>query len=217
MNTIIVSDLHIGSRYFLYKKFERFLRNIPDNYEIILNGDIIDSHLAKINQPHLNILNILEQLSYRQRVLWVCGNHDIEYIPQALGNIEFKRQHSIENRLLIIHGDTFDDVLPHSKVFTKIFVLLHNFRIMLGARPVHKAQYAKKLRVFYKFFCKKVMMNAANYALKNGYDAVTCGHTHYAEDVLYNGVRYINTGAWTESPSFYLHRAANEMTLKGVD
>jgi len=36
MNAIIVSDVHIGSRYFLYDNFERFLGNVSevinDNY-----------------------------------------------------------------------------------------------------------------------------------------------------------------------------------------
>ena len=41
MNAIIVSDLHIGSRHFLLQDFERFLKNLPEDHELILNGDII--------------------------------------------------------------------------------------------------------------------------------------------------------------------------------
>ncbi len=43
MNLIIVSDLHIGSRYFYNRAFEHFLKEIPEDYELILNGDIIDN------------------------------------------------------------------------------------------------------------------------------------------------------------------------------
>ena len=53
-------------------------------------------------------------------------------------------------------------------------------------------------------------------ALENGYEAVICGHTHYPEDRVYNGVRYLNTGAWTESPAFYLQMIGNEMTLNPI-
>jgi DNA polymerase II small subunit/DNA polymerase delta subunit B len=55
MNAIIVSDLHIGSRYFLYQAFERFLRNIPEDYELILNGDKIGSPYKKLKPFYLQI------------------------------------------------------------------------------------------------------------------------------------------------------------------
>ena len=37
MKAIVVSDLHISSRHFLYENFMQFLENIPQDYEIILN------------------------------------------------------------------------------------------------------------------------------------------------------------------------------------
>ena len=75
------------------------------------------------------------------------------------------------------------------------------------------AEYAKKWESFYKILRKNVMTNAVKCAMENGYESVTCGHTHYAEDMVFNGVRYINTGAWTEFPSFFLHMDNEEMFL----
>ncbi len=63
MNAIIVSDLHIGCRYFLYQDFERFLGNISEDHELILNGDIIDNPYAKLEPPHQRILDLIEQIS----------------------------------------------------------------------------------------------------------------------------------------------------------
>ena len=99
----------------------------------------------------------------------------------------------------------------------KAFTLMHALRLKLGARPVHVAEYAKKWELFYKVLCKNVMLNAVNCAKKNGFEAVTCGHTHYAEDRMINGVRYINTGAWTELPAFYLLATDSELILKRMD
>ena len=217
MNAIIVSDLHIGSRYFLYQHFERFLENIPEDYELILNGDIIDNPYAKLKPPHQGILDLIEQVSYRQKVIWLNGNHDNGYIPKVFGKVRFKRLHDIKHRLLITHGDDFDETMPRNQAFIKAFKLMHNLRVKFGAKPVHVAQYAKKWGAFYKVLCKNVMTNAVNCAIENGNEVVTCGHTHYAEDRVFNGIRYINTGSWTEFPTFYLLVTDNKMALKRID
>lgn len=217
MNAIIVSDLHIGSRYFLYRSFERFLKNIPEDHELILNGDIIDNPYQKLTPLHQKILDHIERISYKQKVVWIRGNRDNGYIRCDLGKIRVKRLHAIKRRLLISHGDYFDEIMPRSQVFMEVFMFMHNLRVKLGARPVHVAQYAKKWEFLYGVLRKNVMINAVQYARKNGYEAVTCGHTHFAEDIVVDGIRYINTGAWTEYPIFYLQIAGDEICLKRTD
>jgi UDP-2,3-diacylglucosamine pyrophosphatase LpxH len=94
--------------------------------------------------------------------------------------------------------------------------MIHDIMIKFGSSPVHVANYAKKFELLYKVLRDNVMKNAVNCALENGYEAVICGHTHYPEDRVYNGIRYMNTGAWTESPAFYLQMIGNEITLNPV-
>jgi len=118
---------------------------------------------------------------------------------------------------LIAHGDDFDEIMPNTQTFIKAFKLMHDFRVKLGARPVHVAKYAKKWEILYKVLRKNVMMNAVKCAMEHGYEAVTCGHTHCPEDSIFNGIRYVNTGAWTEFPTFYLLVTSKEMTLKTMD
>ena len=213
MNAIIVSDLHIGSQYFLNRAFERFLRNIPEDHDLILNGDVIDNPLSKLKPLDQKILDHIKQISYRQNVVWIKGNHDNGYLPQDVGKITFKHSYAITHRLLISHGNYFDGIMPRSQVFMKVFMLMHDLRVKLGARPVHVAQYAKNWELLYRVLRKHVRMNAVQYARENGFEAVTCGHTHFAEDIALNGIRYINTGAWTELPTFYLHVAEDQMNL----
>ncbi len=217
MNAIIVSDLHIGSRYFLHQNFERFLGSISEDHELILNGDIIDKPYPEMKSAHQRILDLIEQVSYRHKVVWVQGNHDIGYIPRGFGKVHFKRLYTIEHRLLIAHGHDFDEIMPKNQAFIKAFKLMHNLRVKLGAKPVHVAHYAKKWEILYKVLRKNVMRNAVNCAMENGYEGVTCGHTHYPEERIFNGIRYMNTGAWTEDPAFYLLVTAKEMILKTVD
>ncbi len=217
MNAIIVSDLHIGSRYFQFGVFERFLEEFPTDHELIMNGDIIDSPYVKMEKSDQRILDMIEDISYRQKVVWVRGNHDNGYMPKSFGKTIFKSSHSIDNRLLITHGDDFDDIMPRSRLFIKAFRLMHNLRVKMGARPVHVAEYAKKWKSFYRVLRKNIALNAVKCAAENGFEAVTCGHTHYPEDVAFNGIRYINTGAWTEFPAYYLLITADEMALNPVD
>ena len=216
MNAIIVSDLHIGSRYLLCQDIESFLGNIPEEYELILNGDIVDNPYSKLIGPHQRIMDLIKQVSHHQRVVWVRGNHDNGYIPREFGEVHFKSLYSIGHRLLIAHGDDFDEIMPRNRAFMKAFKLMHDLRVRLGAKPVHVAHYAKKWEIFYNVLRKNVMTNAVNCAIENGYEAVTCGHTHYPEDTIFNGIRYINTGAWTEVPAFYLLVTPDRMTLKTV-
>jgi UDP-2,3-diacylglucosamine pyrophosphatase LpxH len=216
MNAIVVSDLHIGSRFFLHHDFEKFLRNIPEDCELILNGDIIDNPNKKLQPSHKKILNLIEKVSHRQKVIWLRGNHDNGYVQNGYKHIHFKTHHTIENRLLISHGYDFDGIMPRSQIFIKLFRLIHDIMIKFGSRPVHVANYAKKFELLYKVLRDNVMKNAVNYALKNGYEAVICGHTHYPEDRVYNGIRYMNTGSWTESPTFYLQMIGNEMILNPI-
>ncbi len=217
MNAIVVSDLHIGSPYFQSRILEDFLAALPADDELILNGDIIDHPYSKMEKAHQRILDRIEQISLGQKVVWIRGNHDNGYTPTGFGKVKMAHSYSIGNRLLITHGDDFDEIMPRSRVFMKAFKLLHDLRVKLGAKPVHVAEYAKKWKSFYRVLLKNVALNAVNFSAENGFEAVTCGHTHYPEDRIVDGIRYINTGAWTEIPAHYLHITADDMTLNRVD
>ena len=217
MNAVVVSDLHIGSQFFLHNGFEIFLRNVPKECELILNGDVIDDPNQKLRPDHQRILNLIDQVSQRQRVVWVRGNHDNGYVPNGFKHIHFKTRYTIENRLLISHGYDFDGIMPRSRMFIHSFAFIHHLMIKWGAKPVHVANFAKKFGWLYKVLRENVMKNAVNCALENGYEAVICGHTHFPEDREFKGIRYMNTGAWTELPAFYLRMTESEMTLKKAD
>jgi UDP-2,3-diacylglucosamine pyrophosphatase LpxH len=217
MNAIIVSDLHIGSRYLQTRILDDFLESLPEDYEFILNGDIIDRPYSKMKKSDQRIIDRIEQISLGQRVVWIRGNHDNGYTPTGLGQVKVTGSYSIGNRLLITHGDDFDDIMPRNRAFVKAFKLMHDLRVKLGAKPVHVAEYAKKWKSFYRVLRKNVALNAVSCAVENGFEAVTCGHTHYPEDMVVDGIRYVNTGAWTELPAHYLCITADDIALNRVD
>ena len=216
MNAIIVSDLHIGSQYLQSRILENFLEVLPEDHEFILNGDIIDCPYSKMKKSDQRILDRIEQISLDQKVIWIRGNHDNGYTPTGFGKVKVTGSYCIGNRLLITHGDDFDEIMPRSRLFMKAFKLMHNLRVKLGANPVHVAEYAKNWKALYKVLRKNVALNAVRCAVEKGYEAVTCGHTHYAEDMIVDGIRYINTGSWTELPAHYLHITADNIVLNWV-
>jgi UDP-2,3-diacylglucosamine pyrophosphatase LpxH len=217
MNAIIVSDLHIGSQYLQSRVLEDFLKALPGDHELILNGDIIDQPYSKMKKSDQRILDRIGQISLGQKVVWIRGNHDNGYTPTGLGKVTVTRSYSIGNRLLVTHGDDFDEIMPRSRAFIRAFKLMHHLRVKLGAKPVHVAEYAKNWKSFYRVLRKNVALNAVSCAVENGFEAVTCGHTHYPEDMVVNGIRYVNTGAWTELPAHYLHITADDIALNRVD
>ena len=217
MNAIIVSDLHIGSPYLQSRVLEDFLQALPADHEFILNGDIIDQPYSKMKKSDQRILDCIEEISLGQKVVWIQGNHDNGYTPTGLGKVTVTRSYRIGNSLLITHGDDFDEIMPRSRAFIKAFKLMHDLRVKLGAKPVHVAEYAKKWKAFYRVLRKNVALNAVSCAVENGFAAVACGHTHYPEDMVVDGIRYVNTGAWTELPPHYLHITTDAITLNRVD
>ena len=217
MNAIIVSDLHIGSQYLQSRILKDFLEALPEDHEFILNGDIIDRPYSKMKKSDQRILDRIEQISLGQQVVWIQGNHDKGFTPAGLGKVKVTRSYSIGNRLLITHGDDFDEIMPRCRAFMKAFKLIHHLRVKLGAKPVHVAEYAKKWKSFYRVLRKNVALNAFKCAVENGFEAVACGHTHYPEEMVVDGIRYLNTGAWTELPAHYLHITADDIALNRVD
>ncbi|MDY6951966.1 MAG: metallophosphoesterase, partial [Thermodesulfobacteriota bacterium] len=126
MNATIVSDLHIGSRYFLQKRFEPFLETIPEDHAIVLNGDIVDSPYDQLERSEKDLLERIKQRSYHQEIVWVRGNHDNGYLPRDFGKVRFRPLHDIGDRLLIMHGDQFDEVMPRNQGFVKAFMMMHD-------------------------------------------------------------------------------------------
>jgi UDP-2,3-diacylglucosamine pyrophosphatase LpxH len=214
--TVVVSDIHLGSRHCYCESFMRFIEALPDGVELVLNGDVIDHWHSTLKGLHAEALEQLRAASERRHVVWVRGNHDDQYELADPRGIVSVSEYAIGKRLFISHGFDFDNIMPYHRGFIILFRTFHRLRIRLGAESVHVARYAKKFRLLYGALRKHVAMNAVEHARENGFAAVTCGHTHYAEDTIIDGIRYINTGAWTEKPLYCLALVEDGMELHTV-
>jgi UDP-2,3-diacylglucosamine pyrophosphatase LpxH len=203
-DTYITSDLHLGSPYSHHDNFLAWLDQVPPDARLILNGDIIDDPRKDLPADHLAVLERLVQESHQRPLVWVYGNHDRSFKRQDLGAIQFASEWEVGDQLMVKHGDSFDGVMPRHSVFKGVFKFLHRLLIKSGFPDVHVAQYAKKWGFLYRVLNEHVTEKAVKVAKAKGFAAITCGHTHAPMDIDHKGVRYLNTGAWTENPHYYL-------------
>lgn len=212
--SFIVSDLHLGSAYFHHETFLSWLDALPAGARLVLNGDIVDEPGRPLPDEHLAVLDRLVRESHARPVVWVYGNHDAEFEPAEKGEIQFVDSWGIDRRLLVVHGDRLDWLMPRHGVFRWVFRRFHRLRVRLGFRNVHVAEYAKKWKLFYRVLNEHVARNALRTARQQGFEAVVCGHTHAAMDFERQGHRYFNTGSWTERPLCFLEVAPDCIALQ---
>ena len=221
MRSIWISDTHLGFRGCQAELLLNFLHSVQSE-NLFLVGDIIDCWSLARNfhwpQTHNNILRtMLGKSKHGTKVIYVPGNHDElfrEYCGHVFGNVEIHREyiHTTANgrRLLILHGDEFDNIVTHSRLLANIGshayslllrlnVYVHYFRKLfdfpywsLAAHLKHKVKNTVK-------YISNFEEAITNVAVSKKVDGIVCGHIHHAQISEINGVLYCNDGDWVES------------------
>ena len=201
MQTFITSDLHLGVPQCRAGAFLKFLDSLPAGARLVLNGDII-SHChngTTLKGEQSQVLDAIRAESYKREVIWVRGNNDRKLQLHDQGQIQFVGEYAIGTHIYIAHGHQFDRLMPTVRIILIPARLIYDAIARMVGSDTHVALFAKRLGCLYRLLCRHVMGNAVAYAKRHGYAAVTCGHTHYPENREIDGVRYLNTGCWTES------------------
>ncbi len=208
---IVISDLHLGSDVCQVRLLEAFLKdinheNIKTN-ELILNGDVFDSwDFRRLKKHHWNVLSQIRKLSDHVRVTWVGGNHDgpTELISHLLG-VDVIDEYVIESggkRICFHHGHRYDKFITEHPVLTwvgdQIYWFLQKIDPSFGL-----AKSAKHTSKTFLRNSQRIESKSLEYAEKNDFDSIVCGHTHFA--VAKPGkIGYYNSGCWTELPCHFL-------------
>lgn len=215
--TIIISDLHLGSKSSRASDIYKFLDN-HTSYNLFLNGDIIDGWAlnrgSKWKEKHTKVLRKLLKIAEKgTNVVWVRGNHDdfLEtYLGLNMGNIHIREEviyKGVDKRLYYIsHGDKLDVFSSKFKFIAKIGSIGYDlalwlnrwynfFRIWMGL-PYYSL--SKKIKDNVKFainFVTDFEENAIKITKQKNCDVAICGHIHKPEIKD----RYMNSGDWCES------------------
>ncbi len=212
MKTLVISDVHIGSKGCQTEKVLDLLKD--ESYErYILVGDIIDGWLfkkyKKFSYDHTKVIRRLLKLSKDREIIWIAGNHDEflrKYLPLELGNIKVVDEW-VEYGTWFCHGDKFDGIVQ-LRWLGMLGSLGYDLAISLDI-VFKKLGLKRSLSKFLKSNVKAAVSFMVDFenemvrqAKKRNCDTVVCGHIHTPADKIINGVRYLNTGDWIENCSY---------------
>lgn len=212
INTLIVSDIHLGSQVARPAQVLSLLQGFEFK-RLILLGDIFDDlNFKRLKKEHWNLLSYIRKLSNPDReieVIWVEGNHDeglIDRLSHLIG-IEAFIEYEFEikgNKILAIHGHQFDRFLNENIIISNVSSFIYNKIQKYDKEKQLISRYIKRKSKGWLRLSKKVADNALEYAKKKNKNTIICGHTHQTFQRSYNGISYFNSGCWTDIPSTYI-------------
>jgi UDP-2,3-diacylglucosamine pyrophosphatase LpxH len=203
---IVISDLHLGSDVCQAKLLEEFLNWAVEHcHELVINGDIFDDlNFKRLTRRHFACLKVIRRNTDRDdiRVVWVRGNHDgpAETISHIVG-VDIHDEYVYDNgeiQILILHGDQFDTIITDYPWLTEI--ACGTFYFIQKWMPHRAARWIRRITKRFQRNSHLIERRAAEYAASRGLRFVTCGHTHLPLVAEHDGVLYLNSGTWTETP-----------------
>ena len=234
--TIVISDLHLGSKGAKAKEVNEFLKS-NSCHQLILNGDIIDGWQLKKGgswkKKHTGFFRAVLKMMDRfdTEVIYLRGNHD-DFLEQILP-LKIGKQFSIRQdymltthgkKYFITHGDIFDSITSQMKWLAYLGDIGYTFLLRLNkwynqyrswqGKPYYSLSQVIKQKVkaavnFISDFEEKL----AELAKAKGADGIICGHIHKAEIKQIDGITYMNSGDWVESLTALVETHAGEWLL----
>jgi UDP-2,3-diacylglucosamine pyrophosphatase LpxH len=235
--TLFLSDIHLGFKRARARELATFLRGV-DAECIILAGDIVDHlNLAQRffwNDEHTQVVRaLLAKRRAGSRLIYIPGNHDsnLSMVAELLhGQVEVHREwvHRTARgeRLLVIHGDQFDDQMAHAcpQWMSWLGNALYDFTVVANdrlndvgrviGRPYWPIAERLKLAVSGSVrYIERFEQVAAAHAAEQGFDGILCGHIHRANLRRIGETLYCNTGDWVETCSAMVEEPSGELRL----
>jgi UDP-2,3-diacylglucosamine pyrophosphatase LpxH len=211
-DTIILSDLHLGSEVSRASEALRMLKKSSFN-RLILLGDIFsDLNFGRLKKEHWKFLGYIRKLSNPKReveVVWVEGNHDqgLSRVMSHLVGIRVYREYVWEFcgiRHLAVHGHQFDRFLTRNGVLSKFLAALHLGLQRFSFGKKRLIGFLERFDTAYLRLSEKVAEGALADAQARNAQRVFCGHTHEALRLKRDGIEYYNSGSWTQDSMTYI-------------
>lgn len=211
-NTLILSDLHLGSDTSHAREATQLLKKISFRRLILLGDIFADLNFARLTKDHWKFLGYIRKLSNPKRgieVVWVEGNHDhgLANIMSHLVGVRVYQHYEWDYRGLrhiAIHGHQFDGFqvnnLRMSRLGTSLYLQLQ--KLDFKSKPI--ARMIDRLNTRWLRMSTKVSSGALAFARHHEAQRIFCGHTHEATHIEKDGISYHNSGGWVDSRLTYL-------------
>ncbi len=212
MNTIILSDLHLGARNSQSALLLEILNS--DFQRLVLNGDIVDApDERRFRDRDWKVIELLRDVAKERELVVLRGNHDIlsgptnvrgttRYVAELL-DVDVLAEYRMligDREYLIAHGDRYDSTMNLTMLGDAADWCYR--RIQELSRPL--AHWVKGASKSVCGVVDSVRNGALSDGRKRGFAGVITGHTHYCEDERADGLHYLNTGCWVDWPCTYI-------------
>lgn len=217
-HTLIISDLHLGTGVSQPERVLELLKSYSFR-KLILLGDVFDSlDFRNIPEKSLELIHYIGRISKEKKVRWIIGNHD-EGLDEIFGPLMDTRIHEIYEwqyegkKYLAIHGHQYDRFLVNNALLSYLATKIYNFIQKFDGDQKNFSHFLKRKSKGWLRLSEKVAHSALRFAKKQGADYVFCGHTHKAMEKSSNGIKYYNSGCWTDMPANYITIDENNIQL----
>jgi len=225
VDTIIVSDIHLGSKISRSKELVKTLELFTFK-KLILNGDIFDDlnfkRLRRSDWDFLFYLRIISNPQNNIEVIWIRGNHDNLLVDLTLYFLGIKVRQEYEwiygnKKNIAIHGDQFDDFLLRNKTLTKLATYVFSLIQKIDSEKQRPSRFI--MRLFNRIYLRssnKISNKAADYCKTKNAHNIFCGHTHQLATKKYDDITYYNSGCWTDIPSTFITILEEKIEIRKV-
>jgi len=233
--TIVISDIHLGTKGSKAKELVRFLKKYKCE-NLILNGDIIDGwqlrKSGKWKRKHTRFFTRIMKMIEEDgtKVTYIRGNHDDfldQIFPFQMGNLSIRRDmiyESFGKKFYIVHGDVFDSITSQFKWIAKMgdigytFLLWlnkqYNYRRLRKGLPYYSLSQSIKNKVKQAVkYIDDYEIQLSSMAKYKNCDGIICGHIHQPALKEIDGVQYLNSGDWIESMTALVEDLEGEWSL----
>lgn len=212
MITLVISDIHLGSRNSRADLVSQLLTTEFDR--LVLNGDTVNSlNFKKLRPDHWKVLGELREVARQRELILIRGNHDgkaddgdgygsLDMLASVLG-AELQEEYYFtwqDRRYLILHGDCFDPTL-HWPLLTDAAEWCYQTVQKINKKGAKWLKHrVKKLGGVVEF----VKQRAVRHAQGQNCQGVITGHTHFCDDEWIDNVHYLNSGCWVDQACTFI-------------
>ncbi len=228
---VLISDLHVGSKYFMKNEFLRFLEwlSSPHSDDIVkkikflcVGGDLIDGIGIFPNQDkELLEIDAAKQMSHAAqllakvpkhiKILVIPGNHDLgrRALPQpAIPKMNFGEQfYSLENCIMLgnpafVELNGVKVLMYHGQGLDDIIATTPGLSYSKPAEAMKVLLKARHLAPIYGERTPIAPEREDMMVITEVPDIFHSGHVHVADIQSYRGTLVVNSGAWQSQTKF---------------